>query len=50
MAASFYRFNCICQKEIESPEPTGTCSNCGRLYDVTAWGNDPTVIYSAVAQ
>jgi hypothetical protein len=50
MAASFYRFTCICNHEIESPETTGTCPNCGRLFDVSAWGNDATVFYSAVAE
>lgn len=44
MTTSFYRFACACEKEVETPEPTGTCPNCGRLFDVSAWGAEPVII------
>lgn len=58
MTQSFYRFGCICTHEradqnnvtrivpfeIESPEPTGACPNCGRLFDVSAWGEEPVIV------
>ena len=41
MTDSFYRFTCLCGKEIESAAPEGQCPNCQRLFDVTAWGAEP---------
>lgn len=41
---SFYRFTCVCEREIESPWPVGECPHCKRLFDVTAWCSDRAVV------
>lgn len=34
-----YKFDCVCGESVTSPQKTGRCPNCRRLFDLR-WPND----------